>query len=232
MNIFFDIINLLKKLMIKLITMKKKLALLITIFFSFFAAATVPVDGQVAKCKLYPALGNLAPTPSKFNTSNNLVLADVSGFYEAEGTKVTVYGRVMDESCVPLSDATIFIWQANKNGYYQYEGALTKAKWRDPNFNGTGIVKTDNMGRFNFTTIIPGRNPKNLTPFISFKVEHKELQTLKSKLYFSSDDYKIRDNHPISSVNSKIVSAVKSEDKNNVYNIDIVLKQDVAFKEY
>lgn len=202
------------------------------IFISSLSAAKVPVDGMVSLCKIYPQIGNLAPMPTKFNTSNNLVLADISGFYKAEGRQITIYGRIMDESCVPIDNATIYIWQANKEGYIQYPGA-PKAKWRDPNFDGTGIIKSDNLGRFNFTTIMPGRRPKSLTPFINFKVEHKDLKTFKSKIYFpDSIEFKIRENFSINRQNQKIISAVNAENNENIYNIDIVLKNDLAFKEY
>ncbi len=214
--------------------MFKKAFIILSLFISAVSLAAVPVDPMVAECKKYPEIKNSSTMPLKFKTTNNLAMADESGFYQAEGEKITIYGRVMDSACVPLSDAKIYIWQVNKAGYVQYESkGLPKPKWVDPNFDGTGIVNSDNMGRFNFTTIMPGSYHK-YTPHINIKIEHPSLKTLYSKIYFPREmGDKIRDSVYIS--NSKTaaqVSAVPSEDQVNTYYIDVTMHQVLPYKEY
>jgi len=215
--------------------MYKKSLLFFCLLFSQAALAVVPVDGMVSECSPYPELKNNSVMPLRFNTTNNLSVADKSGFYEAEGQKITVYGRVMDANCVPIGDAKILIWQANKAGYIQYEAKdVSKPKWVDPNFNGTGIVNTDNMGRFSFVTIMPGSSSKRYTPYINIKVEHPKLKNLYSKIFFAKKNVKrVRDKKSMkTSTISALVSAVPAVNKANSYYIDITMHQAVPYKEY
>ncbi len=210
-----------------------KIYFLVSLFISYTVLAEISVDGMVTECSPYPALKGNLPMPLKFKTTNNLSIADKSGFYEAEGEKITVFGRIMDSNCVPISDAKIYIWQTNKAGYVQYNAAgILKPKWIDPNFNGTGITNSDNMGRFNFVTIMPGALHKN-TAFISIKVEHPKLKTLYSKIYFPKIlGEKIRGANVPRKDNALKASAIKASDKLNTYYIDITMHQDVPYKEY
>ncbi|MEK6734747.1 MAG: hypothetical protein AABY27_06575, partial [Pseudomonadota bacterium] len=122
------------------------------LLFSFIASAKVPVDSMVSICKTYPEIKDLTSLPGKFNTTNNLARPANDGFYEAEGERIYIYGRILDTHCVPVSDAKIYIWQANKEGYIQYKIKNSNdrhhnQKWIDPNFEGTGITNSDNLGR-------------------------------------------------------------------------------------
>lgn len=211
----------------------KTIFILLSLFIAQVAVAIVPVDSMVAECTPYPEIKDISLMPIKFNPTNNLTKPDVSGFYQAEGEKITIYGRVMDSECVPLSDAKIYIWQLNKAGYVQYETKdAPKAQWIDPNFNGTGITNSDNLGRFNFTTIKPGSS-YHYTPHVTIMVEHPKLKTLYSKIYFPAHvGAKIKDKHVINTTKAAQVSAIKSPDKNNVYFIDITIPQDLPYKEY
>jgi protocatechuate 3,4-dioxygenase beta subunit len=215
--------------------MSKLVLIILTLLVPNYIMASVPVDGMVSQCSPYPVISNRAQMPLKFNTTNNLTV-DVSGFYNAEGQKITIYGRVMDAACVPISDAKIYIWQVNKSGYVQYQTqakGASKPKWVDPNFNGTGISNSDNMGRFNFTTIMPG-SYSHYTPHINIMIEHPTLKTLYSKVYFPREvGEKIKDAHSIN--NTKIatqVSAVLATDNENTYFIDVTIRQSLPHREY
>jgi protocatechuate 3,4-dioxygenase, beta subunit len=210
-----------------------KIYFLVSLFISCTVLAEVSVDGMVSECSPYPVLKSNLPVPLKFKTTNNLSIADKSGFYDAEGKKITIYGRIMDSNCVPIGDAKIYIWQVNKAGYVQYNSdGASKPKWMDPNFNGTGITNSDNMGRFNFVTIMPGSLHKN-TAFINVKVEHPKLKTLYSKIYFPKVlGEKIRGDNVPGKDNALKASAIPAVDELNTYYIDITMHQDVPYKEY
>lgn len=203
-------------------------------FISIVVHAKVPVDGVVSICKTYPEIRDHTSFPEKFNSTNNLTRPADNNFYEAEGEKITVYGRVLDSNCVPVSNAKIYIWQANKAGYVQYPIKTPNKRhrhqqWVDPNFTGTGITSTDNMGRFRFVTIKPGSFTK-VTPHIHIRIEHNGFKALDSKFYFPSHNLtKIvdttKDDHIFYITNKEVISQVSAVqgDEEGVYTIDITL---------
>ena len=212
--------------------MLKNILFLLSIFISKITLAIVPVDGVIANCQSYPSIKN-SVVPSSFKTTNNLVKSDISGFYFAEGKEIRVFGRVMDSNCTPIGDAKIYIWQANSKGYIQYPHKdKKKIKWIDPNFVGTGITNSNNMGRFDFATIMPGSYNRT-TPYINIRVEHPKLKTLYSKIYFPNQvgDRIIDVNSISNSKKSGQVSAIQL-DKPNIYVIDITMHEALWYKGY
>ena len=77
---------------------------------------------------------------------------------EPIGERIILAGRVVDEDGKPLRDTLVEIWQANAAGRYAHKQDTHPAPL-DPNFTGTGRVITDADGRWQFTTIMPGRYP-------------------------------------------------------------------------
>ncbi len=77
---------------------------------------------------------------------------------EPVGERIILAGRVLDEDGQPLPDTLVEIWQANAAGRYLHALDNHPAPL-DPNFSGTGRVITDANGRWQFTTIMPGRYP-------------------------------------------------------------------------
>lgn len=204
--------------------------LLLTLFLSNISAAVVPADGKVSLCEPSPTIFD-NHKPSKFDSTNNLAMADVSGFYKAEGTEIKIYGRVLDSKCVPVSDAKIYVWQANSHGYIQYP-PHHKPKWLDPNFNGTGIANSDNMGRFDLVTIMPGSH-NGTTPHINMKVEHPKLKTLYTKIYFPNlVGLKIIDTTPILNSRKAARASAIPLKTDNIYVIDLTLHQHLPNKGY
>jgi protocatechuate 3,4-dioxygenase beta subunit len=77
---------------------------------------------------------------------------------EAQGQRIIVSGRVLDEDARPVCNTLIEVWQANAAGRYlhrldQHDAPL------DPNFTGVGHALTDDFGRYRFVTIQPGCYP-------------------------------------------------------------------------
>jgi protocatechuate 3,4-dioxygenase alpha subunit len=71
---------------------------------------------------------------------------------------VTIAGTVRDGAGDPLPDALIEVWQANAAGKYAHPVDEQTAPI-DPACDGFGRVATDELGRFEFSTVIPGRVP-------------------------------------------------------------------------
>jgi protocatechuate 3,4-dioxygenase beta subunit len=87
-------------------------------------------------------------------------MADLSMRYgqQAQGERIIVRGRVVDENDHPIPHTMIEIWQANAAGRYDHPGDQHDAPL-DPNFHGDGRVFSDADGWYQFTTIKPGAYP-------------------------------------------------------------------------
>ncbi len=83
---------------------------------------------------------------------------------DAQGQRIIVGGRVLDEAGRPVAGTTIEVWQANAAGRYDHPGDTHDAPL-DPHFHGECRVFTDADGWYRYTTIRPGaypwRNHKN-----------------------------------------------------------------------
>lgn len=79
------------------------------------------------------------------------------------GERITVSGRVLDDSGRPVPGTLIEIWQCNAAGRYAHRIDQHAAPL-DPNFTGAGRTLTDSQGRYIFTTIKPGPYPWNNHP--------------------------------------------------------------------
>ena len=77
---------------------------------------------------------------------------------EAQGQRIVVSGRVLDENARPVRNTLIELWQANAAGRYLHGGDQHDAPL-DPNFSGEGHTLTDDQGRYRFVTIRPGSYP-------------------------------------------------------------------------
>ena len=77
---------------------------------------------------------------------------------EAQGQRIFVSGRVLDEDGHTVPNTLIEIWQCNAAGRYRHEIDQHPAPL-DPHFIGQGRVITDKNGKYKFTTIKPGAYP-------------------------------------------------------------------------
>ena len=76
----------------------------------------------------------------------------------AQGERIVVEGRVLDEDERPIAGTLVELWQANAAGRYLHEADQHDAPL-DPNFTGAGRAVTDADGRYRFVTIKPGAYP-------------------------------------------------------------------------
>lgn len=76
----------------------------------------------------------------------------------AQGQRIVVSGRVLDDDGRPVPDTVMEIWQANAAGRYVHSADTWDAPL-DANFTGAGRVVTDTQGRYRFVTVRPGAYP-------------------------------------------------------------------------
>ncbi|WP_127904004.1 protocatechuate 3,4-dioxygenase subunit beta [Solirhodobacter olei] len=87
---------------------------------------------------------------------NNLIL-NFTG-EPAQGPRMIMHGRVLDEMARPVPHVLVEIWQANAGGRYRHKKDGYAAPL-DPNFGGCGRTVTNAAGEYEFLTIRPGPYP-------------------------------------------------------------------------
>lgn len=106
----------------------------------------------------------------------------------AAGEAIHVGGTVFDTQGNTLQGVFIDIWQANTWGRYRHARDPNSAPL-DPDFQGWGQTLTDEMGRYEFKTILPGAYPAGpgwtRPPHIHFKVSKSGFAPLTTQMYFS-----------------------------------------------
>ncbi len=166
-------------------------------------------------------------TPEEEYYGNNL--RRITGeAYVAEGKPITVRGRLVDQRCVPISDAIIELWQTNADGIYQHN--KKSGSFIDKHFSGYGKTATNNLGEFSFITIYPGHYG-NSAPHLHFKITHQDLGTTYTRMYFEGNSRNNEDKYlnNLSEVNRKLVTGLpltkeEVEIKERIYLFDITLK--------
>ncbi len=158
--------------------------------------------------------------PSKFQITNNL-LRPAGGQSIYCGKKIVIMGKVLDENCVPVSDAKVYLWQVGCDGKYPFTPLRQRIDKKMLNlaskssFTGSGTATTDNKGEFYFITIYPQSIDKEV-PHANVRVEHMTLGMLQTKLYLSSANELSGDEFINPSLNNLDCEV-------DIYNFDIVL---------
>jgi len=124
----------------------------------------------------------------------------------ATGDEIEVTGRLLGLDGRPISGGFIELWQANAHGRYSSNRAPSTGPL-DPNFQGYGVVQTDEEGRYRFLTIKPGEYPGR-TPHLHFKIGGPGFEPLTTQMYFADEPgnegdvvrKKIRDPEALASV--------------------------------
>jgi len=112
---------------------------------------------------------------------------------QAEGQIIEIHGIVQDQHCRPVSDAQIFVWQADNNGHYNHKSdtSLTGAKLLDKNFQYSATLKTKTNGQFSLRTIVPKGYQtapgRFRTPHIHFLIKLEGYERLITQSYFEGE---------------------------------------------
>lgn len=110
---------------------------------------------------------------------------------DEKGDFLKISGKVLGFECEPLSDAIVDVWQADHEGYYDNSGFFRRFNPKE--FRLRGRMKTDQEGRYEYETILPGPykigfdswRPKH----IHYIVSKPGFESLTTQLYFGGDPY-------------------------------------------
>ena len=99
----------------------------------------------------------------------------------ANGEPIALAGYVMDGRCRPLANAVVQLWHADADGRYDNRGNRFR-----------GYQRTDQAGRWWFTTIVPALYPGR-TRHYHVKVQQPSGARLTTQLYFPDEPGNARD---------------------------------------
>ena len=94
---------------------------------------------------------------------------------DMKGTRLELTGRVFGRNCKPLAGALLDFWHCDDAGVYDNDG-----------FRLRGHQFTDERGRYQLTTIVPGAY-SGRTRHIHVRVQAKGGRVLTSQLYFPGE---------------------------------------------
>jgi protocatechuate 3,4-dioxygenase beta subunit len=94
---------------------------------------------------------------------------------------------VCDEDGHPIAGALVDAWQACATGRYNHSRDPNPAQL-DPNFQYWGRTTTDEKGRYQLKTIVPGAYPASSDwmrpPHVHFKVSRRGFREVTTQMYF------------------------------------------------
>ncbi|MGB1539656.1 MAG: hypothetical protein ACPG80_01735, partial [Rickettsiales bacterium] len=82
-------------------------------------------------------------------------------------------------------NAIVDIWQTNPFGQYRW-ATRDELLNPEPLFAGSGRAVTDNLGRYQFTTLFPGAYGK-YAPHINMRISHPDFKNINTVMYFRGD---------------------------------------------
>jgi protocatechuate 3,4-dioxygenase beta subunit len=100
---------------------------------------------------------------------------------EDRGERLVIAGSVLTTDCEPVANAELDVWHADAAGGYDNDG-----------FHLRGKLVTDDRGRYELRTIVPGRylNGDTYRPsHVHIKLRAAGHRTLTTQLYFAGDPY-------------------------------------------
>jgi protocatechuate 3,4-dioxygenase beta subunit len=103
----------------------------------------------------------------------------------AKGTVVVLSGRVLNQRSRTVAAAKVELWQADGNGIYMHPND-SRTNQRDRSFQFFGQATTDDMGNFQFRTIMPGYYGDRPRHF-HMKIIQRDGKSLTTQLYFKGD---------------------------------------------
>lgn len=202
--------------------MKKFFLCIVCLYYSVASAKEANVySNKLNHCKLTKsAIDDYEP--EEFQLSNNLLRSTGQKPMYC-GTRIIIKGKLMDERCVPVSDAKVYLWQVGCDGKYPYSplrGRVNKKMFNRTSkstFTGSGIATTNNKGEFYFVTIYPGVM-NNKSANLNIRVEHRDLGQLQTKLYLSNV---VASTGQCEEASSAVSAAL---DYSQTYNFEVVMK--------
>ncbi len=156
--------------------------------FEFVDACVSPKTPKQPEGPFYPVVGQ-----SDKDTDLTRVVGQSAA---AKGAIIYVTGSILDRLCVPISGASVEIWQACATGRYNHPGDESGLEL-DEHFQYWGIAHSDAAGNYGFKTILPGSYPAGNNwirpPHIHYKVAKLGFHELITQLYFEGNPHNEKD---------------------------------------
>lgn len=193
------------------------------VLFSWFVVADDELNdyypNRLNRCDITKSENN-DYEPAHFQQTNNLLRLP-GGDPVYCGQKIIIKGILLDQKCLPVQDAKIYLWQVGCDGKYPYKPLRSRINRKmvnistDSTFQGAGIATTNNKGEFYFITIMPPVIHGSKIPYVNVRVESRNLGKLQTKLFFSSA--KLNNS---SEITDPILSNIS---ETQIYNFNIVI---------
>jgi catechol 1,2-dioxygenase len=150
---------------------------------------------------------------------------------DERGEPLSISGTITASTdCRRVANATLDIWQTNARGLYS--NLLGRDNPSDPGaFNLRGRINTDDEGRYQFDSVVPGRYPLfwplTRPRHIHLIVSHPEYEPLTTQIYFEGDKYNRWDPWWTASLTIPLERHVNAESGRAEYRgvFDVVLRQ-------
>lgn len=108
----------------------------------------------------------------------------------AKGQLLYLFGKILDDKGLPISGATVEIWQADAKGNYKHPRAKNQDSL-DPHFLYFSRVKTNKDGTYLFKTIVPSYYEFSgavRAPHIHIKMRSLNHGVFTTQMYFEGDE--------------------------------------------
>ena len=153
---------------------------------------------------------------------------------DERGEPLSISGTITASAdCRRIANATLDIWQTNARGLYS--NLLGRDNPSNTGaFNLRGRTSTDDEGRYQFDSIVPGRYPLfwplTRPRHIHLIVSHPEYEALTTQIYFEGDKYNRSDAWWKASLTIALERHVNEESGRAGYRgiFDVVLRQHSA----
>ena len=129
--------------------------------------------------------------PDVLPSESDADLVRIGNGVAASGEEIELTGRLLGLDGRPIRGGFVELWQANAFGRYANSRDTSSAPL-DPNFQGYGIVRTDEQGRYRFRTIRPGEYTGR-SRHLHFRVGGPGIEALPTQMYFAGDPGNERD---------------------------------------
>ena len=186
----------------------------ILFLFSINASASTPApsDPFAESCNaLSPSAEKTAIPPITMGTTNNL-RRTTGSLITAKGSPVIIYGKLLDEYCMPISDARIEAWQESTSKVI-----------------GSGTTFSNNLGLFTLLGVFPPEASANT--LVHIMVYREDFPDFKTAIYLNNPT---STNTPLG-IPSLTAHLDTSDTANNLgapYYITLTLERKVQYRQY
>lgn len=155
------------------------------------------------------------------------------------GTAITIRGQILDGDGKPVPDAVLEFWQADADGNFGENRC--EARGSEPSkFTGFARTPTDDAGRYEFRTIVPGKvagaDGSTQAPHIAvFIFMRGLLKPLYTRIYFAGEA--MNDEDPVLNLvpaerRASLLAAKESRGESFVWDVKLQGADETVFFEW